>query len=77
MARKIIAQDGVNVTPSDTVNLSQVGQLYIGTGGDVKIKTEKGTDLTFSNVADGTFLPIAVLRVFSTDTTASNIILLY
>ena len=49
--------------------------LYVGTGGDVRVLTASGADLTFSNVADGTFLPVQVKRVFSTGSTGSADIL--
>ena len=49
--------------------------LYVGTGGDVRVLTASGADLTFANVADGTFLPVQVKRVFSTGSTGSADIL--
>ncbi len=49
--------------------------LYVGTGGDVRVLTASGADLTFSNVADGTFLPVQVKRVFSTGSSGSADIL--
>jgi hypothetical protein len=49
--------------------------LYVGTGGDVRVLTASGADLTFANVANGTFLPVQVKRVFSTGSTSSADIL--
>lgn len=77
MARKIIAQDGESITPSDSDIFAKFGSLYIGTGGDVALTTELGTNLTFVNVPDGTFLPVVAKAVLSTNTTASNIIVMY
>lgn len=51
--------------------------LYVGTGGSVRVLTSSGADLTFENVANGTFLPVQVKRVFSTGTDAGNIIALW
>jgi hypothetical protein len=72
------------VTPSDTVNIfyanagdNQGNVLYIGTGGDLRVLTVSGDDIVFTNIQDGTFLPIQVLRVFSTNTTALNIVALW
>jgi hypothetical protein len=76
MARAIIANGGAAVTPADTGTLTP-GTLYIGTGGDIKVKTVDGDTLTFANIPDGTFFPIQVVQVFSTDTTADDILILY
>jgi hypothetical protein len=53
------------------------GGLYIGTGGDVAVTMGNGGVFTFKNVANGTFMPIQVIKVMSTNTTASDIIALY
>ncbi len=66
--------NSVAVTPNDTGDHDYLG-LYVGTGGDVKVDMrDTGTAVTFSSVPDGTFLPVQVSRVYSTDTTASNIV---
>ena len=72
------------VTTSDTVNIPYVGGdgttpswpcvLYIGGAGNVRVLTEGEDDVVFSNVAAGTFLPVQVIRVFATNTTATNIV---
>jgi hypothetical protein len=51
--------------------------LYIGTGGNLTVLTVSGQTVLFSNVLGGTFLPVQVLKVFSTGTTASNIVALW
>lgn len=64
------------VTVSDTTIL-QPGTLYIGTGGTVKVRTAGGNDITFSNVQDGSILPVLVDKVYDTGTTdADNIVIL-
>lgn len=67
---------GASVTPSDTTVFSP-GVLYIGTGGTLVVKTIDGTQLTFSNVPDGTFFPMVCIMVYSTGTTCSDILVLY
>lgn len=63
------------VTPHDTNPLADpVSALYIGGAGNVKVVMENGETVTFIAIPVGTILPIAVLRVFNTDTTATNII---
>jgi len=74
------AYKAVAVTPNDSTDLTDTGAaLYVGTGGDVAVHMADGSDVSvvFSSVPDGTFLPILVDRVLSTNTTASNILALY
>lgn len=85
--QKLQANRASLVTPSDTVNIPSLSSesgtpnrgcvLYIGTGGDLKVLTVGGDEVTFTNFQDGSFLPVQVVRVFETDTTASNIIALW
>jgi len=61
------------VSPSDTGDLPFVTRaLYIGTGGDVRVLTLEGQDVTYRNLS-GTKV-VRVTRVFATGTTASDII---
>ena len=69
------AEDGSVITKSDSTVLMP-GVLYIGTGGIVKVRTRRGTDLTFVNVANASFLPVVVDMVYSTTTTASDMLIL-
>lgn len=80
------------MTPSDSNNLTYsvktsdgqivstvvltTSALYVGTTGSVKVKMGDGNDQTFVAVPAGTLLPIKVTKVYSTGTTASNIIAL-
>ncbi len=72
------------VTKSDTVNIPNPGNgqvegcvLYVGTGGTLRVLTAGGDDVTLLNVANGTFIPLQVIRVFATTTTANNIVALW
>jgi hypothetical protein len=51
--------------------------LYVGAAGNVRVLTHGGDDVVFTNTLAGTFIPVQVLKVFSTSTTASNIIALW
>ena len=51
--------------------------LYVGTGGDLRVLTSSGADLTFTGIPAGSFLPVQVKRVFSTGTDAGSIIALW
>lgn len=77
------------VTPDDTniLPVPELGQpqdrngvlLYVGVGGDVRVVTAGGNELTFKNISDGTFIPVRVIKVLdnSGETTASEIIALW
>lgn len=72
------------VTPSNTANIAAVTGgnnngcvLYVGGAGNVKVLTIGGDEVTFTGVQAGTFMTVQVLRVFSTGTTATNIIALW
>ena len=72
------------VTPSDTVDIPNPGNgqvegcvLYVGTGGLLRVLTAGGDDVTFHNVPNGTFIPVQVIRVFDSVTTAEHIIALW
>lgn len=84
--QKLQASRAVAVTPSDTTLIPNPGGpdrnnagcvLYVGTGGDVKVTTASGDETTFVNIQDGTFVPVQVTQVFSTGTTADNIVALW
>ena len=51
--------------------------LYVGVAGDVKVKMAGGNDVVFKGATAGSFLPINVLQVFATGTTATDIVALW
>ena len=66
------------VTPHDTNDLTQICRaIYVGVAGDLKVITARGDTVTFKTIVAGCIHPIAVKRVFSTGTTATNIVALY
>jgi len=71
--------DAVAVTPSDTAQIEPCRGLYIGGAGDVKVQMASGTGtaVTFAGLLAGSILPVQVQLVYSTDTTATNIVALY
>ena len=71
------ASHAVAVTESDATIFPVTRGLYIGTGGTLVVTMAKdGTSATFTNVANGTLLPIQVTQVLVA-TTASDILALY
>jgi len=85
--QKLQANRAATVTLSDTVDIPYVGDqsgaklwpcvLYVGVGGDVKVRTAGGDDVIFTGVLAGSFIPVQVVRVFFTGTTATNIVALW
>lgn len=52
--------------------------VYVGNGGDLRCRFEgQENPFTFQNVPSGTVLPVRIIQVYSTGTTASNVIGLY
>lgn len=65
------------VSPSDSVDLAQASRaLYVGGAGNVTVLTVGGQTVTFTSVLAGSILPVRVVRVNFTGTTASNIVAL-
>jgi hypothetical protein len=64
--------DAAAVTASDTVNFDQPSVIMAGSGGTIRVLTAQGSDVTFSSIQAGAVLPVQVLRVFATTTTATN-----
>lgn len=64
------------ITPNDTDPLPSIPKgIYVGTGGDVTLRGKDGAaDVTYKNLADGSYIAVRALYVRATGTTASNMI---
>ena len=51
--------------------------LYAGNTGNIRVLTAGGDDVVFVGIPAGSFVPVQVLRVFATDTTATDIVALW
>lgn len=67
----------VAVVPSDVNNLTYPSVIYVGATGNVKIRTAQGDDVTFNGLPAGFVIPVQAIRVWSTGTTASNLVAIY
>lgn len=72
----------ISSTDFDIDSGNRAFTIYVGTGGDIKVDmasaiADDDGPVTFSNVFDGTFMPIIVTKVYKTDTTASNILAIW
>ncbi len=67
------------VTKSDSTTYAGARALWVGTTGDVAVipAIAGGSAVTFTAVQGGTLLPIMVSKVMSTNTTASNMVILF
>lgn len=70
------ARNCFSITPNDTAELPFLPKaIYVGTGGTLVVRAIDGSsDVTFTNVANGTILDVRVTSVRATGTTASNLI---
>lgn len=67
----------VAVTPSDTVNFTEVPRaIYVGGAGNI-VAVMDGAAVTFTGVPVGTILPIKPTRINLTSTTATLMLALY
>ena len=51
--------------------------LYVGGAGNLRVLTSSGSDITFTGVLAGSFIPVQVKRVFATSNTAASILALW
>ena len=66
-----------NITPSNTAELGyKTKGIYVGGAGDVKLKSLDGNDVTFTAPV-GAVIPVVTELVYSTGTTATNLVGLY
>lgn len=81
---KLQAGRAAAVTPSNTVNIPAITGgtnngcvLYVGGAGNIKVLTIGGDEVTLVAVPAGSFIPVNILRVFATGTTATSIVALW
>jgi hypothetical protein len=76
------------VTPSDTAALTYTNvdgavenrsckAIYVGVAGNLAVKNDAGTSVTFTGVAAGSIYPISAAYIMATNTTATDIVALY
>jgi hypothetical protein len=76
---------GAAITKSDTVNIVQppgrlpatTDGIYVGGTGDIAGVLENGTAITFKGAIAGTIVPLALIRVNSANTTATDLVALW
>lgn len=66
-----------SVTPSDSAYIKLTRGLYVGGAGNVRVRMEDGSLETLVGIAVGVVHPLRVQQVYSTSTTATNIVAVY
>lgn len=66
------------IVPSDAIPLENVTRyIYVGGAGNVAVRGQNGTAVTFTAPPVGSFLPIRATHVLATGTTATNLIAIW
>jgi hypothetical protein len=73
----VAAHGAASVTPSDSAEIPITRSLFIGTGGNINAVMADGQTVLFKGLFGGTVLPVQVIKVLSTNTTAADIVALY
>jgi hypothetical protein len=67
-----------SVTKSDSTEYELEFNIYVGTGGDLKVDTIDGQTILLKNVPSGTYIDwVKVKKIHSTGTRASDIVAIY
>lgn len=74
----VSARRAAAVTTSDSSIFEEPTRaVYIGGAGTLKVDMVSGGTVTFTGLLAGTLLPVQVVRIYATGTTATSIIALY
>ncbi len=69
------ASTGFAIVPSNDTELAEATRaLYVGSGGDLAVTMLSGATVVLTGVAAGSLLPLRVVRVRATGTTAGAIV---
>lgn len=72
------AAGAADITPADGVALAQATRaIYVGQGGDLRIRTVSGDVVTLAGTANGAVYPLRASEVFATGTTAASLVALF
>lgn len=72
------ARDAEAVVPSDATNLATLPRaIYVGQSGNIAARLAGGQSVTFQNVQAGSIIPIRVIGINATGTTASGLLALW
>lgn len=70
-----VGRSVIAITPSNTVKLgASVRAIYVGVGGNISVTLADNSTAVFVGVPQGSILPVEVVRVNATGTTASSLV---
>jgi hypothetical protein len=68
-------EDAAAIVPDDGQDLATATRaIWVGGGGDLRLRMLGGAEVTLHGVAGGSLLPLRVARVFATGTTATALV---
>jgi hypothetical protein len=68
-------EDAAAIIPDDGQDLATATRaVWVGGGGDLRLRMLGGAEVTLQGVAAGSLLPLRVARVFATGTTATALV---
>ncbi len=69
------AEDAVEILPDDGAPLGFATRaLFVGGAGDARVRMIGGAVVTFTNLPAGSLIPLRVVQVFATGTSATGLI---
>lgn len=69
------ALDAAAITPSDAASLPDpVRAIYVGAGGNLRVRMLSGEIVTFAGVLGGAVYPLRVAQVLATGTSATGLV---
>jgi hypothetical protein len=69
------AEEAVAIVPDDAASLEHATRaIFVGGGGDARIRMLGGAEVLFTNLQAGSVLPLRVVRVYATGTTATGLV---
>jgi hypothetical protein len=71
-------EDAAAIAPDDGRDLATATRaVWVGGGGDIRLRMLGGAEVTLEGVAAGSLLPLRVARIFATGTTATALVALW
>jgi hypothetical protein len=72
------ASRAFNIAPGDGSDMAfETRAIWVGGAGTMKVATRAGDIVTLQGITAGSLIPLRVVRVYSTDTTATLLVGLY
>lgn len=63
------------IVPDDAAPLTRVTRaVYVGGGGDLRVRMLEGGIVTFAGVPGGSLIPLRLAQIYATGTSASDIV---